>query len=778
MSPEDLSARLRATFVQELEDQLRMMDASLLALEAHPGDAEAIRTLFRAAHSVKGAARVAGVGIVEEACHALEELFAEVRDGRRTLSGGDFSLLFAATDALEEVARRLRANESLDDSTLPAVIERIRRAGDGAAGSADVPGGAQRVAPTEQAQDVARARPGDARAGDAGAEVASVESDRTASSQQAEADDAVTHDTTTAAPELQAQPHPAPAPVAPESVRVSADKLDELGGWASDLLTTSGAVATHPRELEQLVQELARWAGEWRQMAREYTEVRLRDEHGELDRHLHQMVEQLSQITRGAYDQARVLARATDDILTGVRGLRMRGFADAVQALPRAVRDVASATGKQAELIIEGEDVEADRIVIDALREPLLHLVRNAVDHGIESPAERSARGKPAQGTVRVTAAMEQGRLRITVEDDGRGLDTAAIRRRIREQGEEVPAEARALARRLLAGGVTTREQATNISGRGVGLDLVRSAMERIGGSLDVAWREGRFTRFLIDSPPSPATLRAVIVEASDQLFALPIGQVERVERVRAAQVHEVEGRPALALGDAPVPIATLAGVMGPPLRERTELDGAPALLLRAGADALALVVDAVTDEREVVVRPLERRAHVSHVSGGALLPNGRIALVLVARSLVEAGLQRELTLPHVARPDDAAQRGAHVLVVDDSITTRTLEQSVLEAAGYRVTVAVDGQDAWEKMLNEPVDLIVSDVEMPRMTGFDLCRRVRGSKRFAEVPVVLVTGMETAEDRALGLEVGADAYILKSSFDQGVLLDTIRQLIG
>lgn len=773
MSPEDLSARLRATFVQELEDQLRMMDASLLALEAHPGDAEAIRTLFRAAHSVKGAARVAGVGIVEEACHALEELFAEVRDGRRTLSGGDFSLLFAATDALEEVARRLRANASLEESTLPAVIERIRRAGDGAAGGTDVRGGPERAAPAEQAQDpAARARPEDAHVRD----VAPVESDRTASLQRAEADDAVTQDTTAAAPEP--QPQPAPAPVAAESVRVSADKLDELGGWASDLLTTSGAVATHPRELEQLVQQLARWAGEWRTMAREYTEVRLRDEHGELDRHLHQMVEQFSQITRGAYDQARVLARATDDILTGVRGLRMRGFADAVQALPRAVRDVASATGKQVELIIEGEDVEADRIVIDALREPLLHLVRNAVDHGIESPAERSARGKPAQGTVRVMAAMEQGRLRITVEDDGRGLDTAAIRRRIREQGEEVPAEARALARRLLAGGVTTREEATNISGRGVGLDLVRSAMERIGGSLDVAWREGRFTRFMIDSPPSPATLRAVIVEASDQLFALPIGQVERVERVRAAQVHEVEGRPALALGDAPVPIATLAGVMGPPLRDRTELDGAPALLLRAGADALALVVDAVSDEREVVVRPLERRAHVSHVSGGALLPNGRIALVLVARSLVEAGLQRELTLPHVARPDDALERGAHVLVVDDSITTRTLEQSVLEAAGYRVTVAVDGQDAWEKMLNEPVDLIVSDVEMPRMTGFDLCRRVRGSKRFAEVPVVLVTGMETAEDRALGLEVGADAYILKSSFDQGVLLDTIRQLIG
>lgn len=754
MSPEDLNARLRATFVQELEDQLRMMDAGLLTLESRPDDAEAIRTLFRAAHSVKGAARVAGVPVVEEACHALEALFAQVRDGARVLSGGDFSLLFAATDALKDAARRLRANEPLEASTLPALIDRLR--------------------------DVSSVSPdrSDASEGDTGAESVTAPATDVA---------AATHDTALDAAE-DAQPESIGAaeraPVeraeaqSVDTVRVSADKLDQLVAFTSDLLTMSGTVANQPRDLHLLQQELARWAGEWRQLAREQADMRRREEHAELDRHLHQLVEQLSQITRAAHDNTRVLSRATDDILTGVRGLRMRRFADAVEALPRALRDVATATGKQAQLVIEGEDVEADRVVVDTLREPLLHLVRNAVDHGIESPEQRRARGKPEQGTVRVTASLEQGRLRITVEDDGEGLDTAAIARRLRAQGEEPPREARALARRLLAGGVTTRTEATSISGRGVGLDLVRAAMERIGGSVDVAWRAGQFTRFLLDSPPSPATLRAVLIAASDQLFALPIGQVDRVVRVHPSQVHEVDGRPALALGDAPVPIATLAGVLGPPLRERNELTGAPALLLRSGQDELALVVDAVSDEREVVMRPLERRAHVPHVSGGALLPNGRVALVLIPRSLIEAGLNRELALPRVVRTEEAEARGAHVLVVDDSITTRTLEQSVLEAAGYHVTAAVDGQDAWEKLQQEPVELVVSDVEMPRMTGFDLCRRMRSSKRFAEVPVVLVTGMETAEDRALGLEVGADAYILKSSFDQEGLLATIRQLIG
>jgi len=754
MSPDDLNARLRATFVQELEDQLRAMDAGLLTLESRPDDAETIRTLFRAAHSVKGAARVAGIPVVEEACHALESLFAEVRDGARTLSGGDFSLLFAATDALKEAARRLRANESLEDSTLPALIDRLRAA---SGAPPDVPAAVETTIPPavpttprppqaiEEAAAVSRAGASGDTPGSESAPPVPIES--------------------TDAPTI-------------ESVRVSADKLDQLAAYTSDLLTTTGALADQPRELDRLQQELARWAGQWRQMAREQHDVRRWTEQSDLDRHLHQIVEQLSQLARAAHDHTRVLSRATSDILDGVRGLRMRRFADAVEALPRAVRDVAAATGKQARLVIEGDDVEVDRIVIDTLREPLLHLVRNAVDHGIESPEERVARGKPEQGTVQVVASLDQGRLRIIVEDDGRGLDTRAIARRLIAQGEEPPTEARALARRLLAGGVTTREEATSISGRGVGLDLVRAAMERIGGSVDVAWRAGEFTRFLLDSPPSPATLRAMLVSASDQLFALPIGQVERVVRIQPDQVHEVEGRAALALGGAPVPIATLSGVLGPPLRERSELTGAPALLLRAGQDELALVVDAVSDEREVVMRPLERRAHVPHVSGGALLPNGRVALVLVPRSLIEAGLNRELTLPHLVRPEEAEARGAHVLVVDDSITTRTLEQSVLEAAGYHVTAAVDGQDAWEKLQQEPVDLVVSDVEMPRMTGFDLCRRMRASKRFAEIPVVLVTGMESAEDRALGLEVGADAYILKSSFDQESLLETIRQLIG
>ncbi len=849
MPRDELDRRLRETFLQELEDQLAVMESGLLTLEADPENREAVRTLFRAAHSVKGAARVAGVPLVERACHALEAIFAEVRDGRRTLSGGDFSLLFAVTDALGETRRRLGEDAAPAESTLNALLARLGSATGGEHGTADPAGpGRERGVPTEpgpvdqatdsssssfrvssvrddtpagrreadtpprSAHSVAPPAPGGTPIApvehptrDKAADGSGVAEDGGGSAKAiddeggpadaarglppggaglaAHPDHALPARGGTPAPTEHAEPPPeadadrdAERRPAAETVRVSTDRLDELAAHASDLLTTTGAIATLPRALEDLRDRLSRWAAEWRNQSRDAATSFDRDEHAELDRQLHQLAATVARLTRESLDHTRILSRATDDILVGVRGLRMRRLAEAVEGLPRAARDIAAETGKEVRLVVEGEDVEADRMVIDALREPLLHLVRNAVDHGIEPPADRVRQGKPAEGTVLVAAKIENGRLRIVVEDDGRGIDTAAVRRKLAERGEPPPKDARALARRLLAGGLTTREEATSFSGRGVGLDIVGAAMERIGGSVGLRWREGGFTRIVLDSPPSPTTLRAVIAEASDQLFALPIGEIERVVRVQPSRVREVEGRPTLALGEAPIPIATLAGVLGSPLRDRQEIAGAPALVIRAGEESLALVVDAIADEREVVVRPLERRAHVPLVAGGALLPSGRVALVLIPRSLVEAGLSGESAVP-VIRPPEAAPPQLHVLVVDDSITTRTLEQSVLEAAGYRVTVAVDGQDAWDRLVRDPPDLVVSDVEMPRMNGFDLCRRIRASRRYAELPVVLVTGMETAEDRALGMEVGADAYVLKSSFDQAALLDTIRQLI-
>jgi two-component system chemotaxis sensor kinase CheA len=355
-------------------------------------------------------------------------------------------------------------------------------------------------------------------------------------------------------------------------------------------------------------------------------------------------------------------------------------------------------------------------------------------------------------------------------------VDTASVRRSIASRGGTPPADDRQLAWLLLGGGISTRREATELSGRGVGLDLVRTSLERIGGSVRMSWRAGRGTRFVLEAPPSPAALRAVMVLVGGQMFAIPAVNVERLVRVMPEQVRHLGGRLVLPVGGEPVPLMSLAAVLGPPLNPRPLSIVVPAVLLEAGEERVALMVDELVETTDIVVRPLDARAAVPHIGGGSLLATGQIALVLMPGTLVQAALRRRGEQGVADITGASAPR--RVLVVDDSITTRTLEQSVLESAGYLVTLAVDGEQGWELLQGGGIDLVLADVEMPRADGFELCRRARASKRFADVPIVLVTGLETAADRARGLEAGADAYITKSSFDQTTLLETVRQLIG
>jgi two-component system, chemotaxis family, sensor kinase CheA len=477
-------------------------------------------------------------------------------------------------------------------------------------------------------------------------------------------------------------------------------------------------------------------------------------------------------------EDARRLEGVTSEVADVVRRLRLRPFADVCEGLPRAVRDIAAREGKRVELELEGQDVEADRMVVDALRDPLIHLVRNAVDHGIEDPAVRERRGKPAAGRVRVAAEMAAGRLVVTVADDGAGLDEDRIRHALERRGQGRPGSRAELADALLSGGFSTRSEATAISGRGVGIDVVRSAVEHIGGTVDVHWERDLGTTFTILCPPSPATLRAVLVRLGTHTFAIPTAHVERLRRVAEADMHRTEGRTLVTTEHGPLPVHSLAALLGPPLEARAIENSATLVIVSAGSRRAGLVVDEVLDEDEIVVRPLDvDDGALPYASGAAVLATGRVALVLAAGALLAGGARAGVAMaPSFAVSRDTPR--LRVLVADDSITTRTLEQSVLEAAGYEVVTAVDGEDAWRRLEDIGADVVIADVEMPRIDGFALCRRIRASQRFAELPVILVTALSSDEDRARGLEAGADAYIVKSSFDKSVLLDTIQQLAG
>ncbi|MEO5568530.1 MAG: response regulator [Gemmatimonadaceae bacterium] len=580
-------------------------------------------------------------------------------------------------------------------------------------------------------------------------------------------------------------PESAPVARAESSIRVSPKRLEELLNSSSRLLIATGRVAeltTSIRGTQETAQSIT---AEWRDLHRRLRPALYSESLGadvatmfhRFEERLRTLAAETSVALTGIDASSRDLDQITGDVAAGVRELRLRPLADAIEGLDTVVREVAAANGKTARLVTDGGDVEADRTVLDQLREALLHLVRNAVDHGIETPAERRAKGKPDGGTIRVSARLLGDRILVTVQDDGAGIDVDTVRRLLRSRGEVAPDDDDVLINRLFGGGISTRARAGTISGRGVGLDAARAAVQRMRGSVRVQSTRGTGTSFTIDAPLALATLRAVLAGISGTLVAVPTAYVERMVRIPLDDVKVSEGRPAILTDGAPIPLVSLGRLLGvttPPVPTPV----VTALVVALDDRRVAFQVDVLRAEQEIVVRPIRAQGTSPTVSysGVALLATGELAFVLSVPVILDAALRSAgEVLPAQPR---AMARSKRVLVVDDSLTTRTLEQSVLEAAGYDVMTAVDGADGWRVLQERGADVVVADVEMPRMDGLELCRAVRASTRFRETPFVLITALETPEDRRRGLDAGADAYLGKSSFEREGLLGVVRELIG
>lgn len=727
MNKGQLAARLLATFAGELEEQVAVMNAELLALEKSPGDATQLAVVFRVAHTLKGAAGAAGVPSIERACHALETMLAAVREGTRSLGTVEFEWLFASADAFADAGRRLRAGHDLVGAPIASLAGPDQGTPEGGPGRVATPTAAGSEAASEGS-------PGDGRG---------------------------------------------------TQVRVGGEKLDLLLAATGQLIVARERVTDRPVELRALHDAATRSMNEWRRVSRRLrrslTEAAVRPEIvraiTNVEDGLQHLAREAGRLAAQAATDAGLLAQVSNEVAGRVRRLRLRPFAEVCEPLPRAVRDLSARCGKAVDVEVRGGEIEVDRAVLDGLRDALLHLVRNAVDHGIESPVDRVRAGKPPHATVRLEAALRGDRLVVTVVDDGQGLAVAALRDQLARRGHAVPDDERELAQVLFESGVSTQEQATEVSGRGVGLDIVRAALARIRGRVDVSWVPGVGTTFVLECPTTLATVRALLVAVGAQTVAVPTVHVERLLRLRPDDIKHVKGREAIGTSDAPVPLVPLARLL-PPLAERPRAGSLKVALLQSGTRKLAVIVDDLIAEQEVVTRPITALgAPLPHLTGAAVLSTGRIALVLDVVAAIGAGLALE-PVQSVVTSAPAAPARRRVLVVDDSITTRTLEQSILEAAGYEVRTAVDGADAWRVLQDHGSDLVVADVEMPVMHGFALCEAIRGSTRFKTLPVVLLTAIETPEHRARGLEAGADAYLGKSSFDQQRLLDTLSELLG
>jgi two-component system chemotaxis sensor kinase CheA len=456
------------------------------------------------------------------------------------------------------------------------------------------------------------------------------------------------------------------------------------------------------------------------------------------------------------------------------------------------VRDLARDQAKEVQLIVEGGETTADKRILEEMKDPLMHMIRNAIDHGLETPGERQRCGKPGMGTIRLRAHLTPSNLLIEIADDGRGLDLesikrTALKRRLRREDELAAMTPEQVQSLIFAPGFSTSPLVTDVSGRGVGLDVVRANVERLKGTIQVESALGHGCTMRICLPRALAATRVLIVMVDRRPYALPIEYVQTTRLVSPPEIFPIEGLETIAVDGKPVSLAHLSTLLELASQPETAQgkESMPSdpdkplacIILTVDDDQIGLLVDALLDEQEVVVKPHSAiLTRVRNVSGATILGTGEVCLVLNPLDMLQS--VRKRPTPRVERASRPKLQQKHaILLVEDSITTRTQEKRILESAGYEVIAAVNGVDALQKLSSRAFDAVVSDVQMPHMDGLTLAERIRREPKYNELPIILVTSLAAEEDKRRGVEVGANAYIAKPTFDQGLLLETLRRLI-
>ena len=813
-----LSAKIReqliSSFRAELAEHVQTMNEGLLALEQRKVTGEqrkeTLDNVLRAAHSLKGAARAVGVGAIEQLAHALEDVLGAMQQGTLELTPGLFTACYHALDAIQAVQAVYESGET----TPPAQALQAL---------ADLD--ALRRPPARKAEDIkgeATGMPGDLAAGDKMA----VEAGREKESVEREV----------------AEPaHPpnagAPPQRADETIRVSVSKLDALMAQLSELLVTKIRAEQRMTQIQQAQVFMAAWQKEWLAIRSGYSRlarharaltaiesvdmetasvraqqaardkyaastrtllgdgrlekelVRLLDYVDDSQERLREMHALMNTLAREYAQDTMNMSLVIEDLEQEIKRTRMLPLATITGPFGRMVRDLAHTAGKEVVFEIQGADVELDKRVLEQIKDPLIHLLRNAIYHGIEPPEQRVAAAKPRVGTITIVAEHLGKDVVICVSDDGAGLDIEAIRQTAIRRGiKDAQALSEAELKELIFdAGFSTTPIVNDVSGRGVGLDVVRRNVEALQGTIRIEGAPGAGTAFTLTLPLTLTSSRGLLVEVARQLFAIPLNVIERIVYVNTEDIIPLGGHDTLRYNGRQLSLVHLADVLGLPRAQRENDQysdvGFPAIVLVAAERRMAFAVDELADEQEIVIKGMGKQlARVGGIAGASVMGNGDVVLILHAADLIKIAQRGERRPVREAPPTEGGPAGAgprqkQVLVVDDSITTRTLEKNILEAAGYLVRLAIDGQEALDVIATGMPDLIIADLAMPRLDGFGLTERVKSDARTAHVPVVLVTSLDSPEDKARGIEAGADAYIVKSRFDQTNLLEMIEQLI-
>ncbi|MBV4460107.1 hybrid sensor histidine kinase/response regulator [Pseudomonas sp. COR58] len=764
MTPEQMrDASLLELFSLEAEAQTQVLSAGLLALERNPTQADQLESCMRAAHSLKGAARIVGIDSGVSVAHVMEDCLVSAQEGRLFLRPEHIDALLQGTDLLMRIAHPANAPQPADIDAYVALMGRLID-----------PAGAPVVsAPPPMAERLLEPPP--------------------------------------VAPAISAPvPQPQPEPVEPESapipaprkgkrtaeggervLRVTAERLNSLLDLSSKSLVETQRLKPHLatmqrlkrmqnnglRALESLNAHLKEHAlsleaqealEDARRLLAESQQL-LAEKNAELD----EFAWQASQRAQVLYDTA--------------LACRMRPFADVLSGQVRMVRDLGRSLGKQVRLEVEGEKTQVDRDVLEKLEAPLTHLLRNAVDHGIETPAQRLLAGKPEEGLIRLRASHQAGLLVLELSDDGNGVDLDKVRRSIVER-QLSPAETAAqlseeeLLTFLFLPGFSLRDKVTEVSGRGVGLDAVQHMVRQLRGAVVLEQVAGEGSRFHLEVPLTLSVVRSLVVEVGDEAYAFPLAHIERMCDLAPEDIVQVEGRQHFWHEGRHVGLVAASQLLQRPASQNSG-DTLKVVVIRERDTIYGVAVERFIGERTLVVLPLdERLGKVQDISSGALLDDGSVVLIVDVEDMLRSvdKLLNTGRLERIARHGGQAAEAARkrILVVDDSLTVRELQRKLLLNRGYDVAVAVDGMDGWNALRSEDFDLLITDIDMPRMDGIELVTLLRRDNRLQSLPVMVVSYKDREEDRRRGLDAGADYYLAKASFHDDALLDAVVELIG
>ena len=756
-------------FKIEAAEHLQAIIDGLIMLEKNKdifSQKTAIENIFREVHSLKGAASAVNLSDIEKLCMGMEDVFNNLKKGNSRLIPPLFDTFYKATDLLKLLLNDLNNNVKKGSYNLMQILKNMEFAHK----NSIIP---QQEKNSEENQITPIRIKNEDFAENNSIEIEKTETDNTENKEGLINNQNSVNEIS-------------------KTVRISTEKLNKLLQQSEELITIKTTFDFFTKELQNINYQHNLWNKNVYKDAESIiksTTEDIKDFLSTINSFNKKHQDDLLKLTKNMLQFQHISGRMIDELLYGIKTALLFPFSSMLNIFPKLVRDLSKEYSKDIEIKIIGDSIEIDRRILEELKDPLIHLIRNSIDHGIENVNERIAKGKLPKGIIEIKIVQNIDRkIELQIRDDGGGIDktkiiNSALKMGIYKQNEIEKLSDNEIHSLIFSSGISTSPYITTISGRGLGMAIVAEKVNKLGGSIDLQTIKDQGTTFIITLPQTLATFRGVMINTADQHFIIPSFAVEKVLRIKNTDIKTVESHKTLCYNGETLGLSVLSDVLkiSKAIIKTKESDYFQVLLLNSSQKKIAFIVDQILGEQEGIVKDLGTQlSYVRNIAGATILGSGKVVPILHPAELIETASNTNYSFEKIYESSSSTEEVVNqknILVAEDSITIRTLLRNFIENAGFNVKTAVDGMEAYDFFLNEHFDLVVSDVEMPRMNGFELTAKIREDKKHSDLPIILVTALETADDKQRGMEVGANAYIVKSSFEKSNLIDTIQRLI-